>query len=313
MTIWIVLPAAFALDMILGDPRFLPHPIRWMGSAIFRLEPAFRKLPLKPVLSGALFSVFLITGTLTIAAVIVAVAYRIDHTLGTCIEVVLIYYCISVRSLASSTEDVGDALKRDRLAEAKKKVALIVGRDVDNLDKMGVARASVETIAENLVDGVVSPLFFAILGGAPLALAYKMVNTLDSMIGYKNETYHRFGKAAARIDDVANFIPARVSVFIISLAAHILAHRGLQAFRTAMAEGANHSSPNAGYPEAAFAGALAVKLGGPNTYNSVLVSKPYIGSRFGDVESVHINKACDLMILSSLLTVVLLLGIWVFL
>jgi adenosylcobinamide-phosphate synthase len=166
----------------------------------------------------------------------------------------------------------------------------------------------VETVAENLVDGVISPLFFAVIGGAPLAVMYKMANTLDSMIGYKNEKYMQFGKASARLDDMLNFLPARLSVPIISLATHILSGNGTRSWRTALGEGANHSSPNAGYPEAAFAGALAVKLNGPNYYNSKLVDKPYIGVHFGKTSPLDINKACHIMMLSSLIWLVIVWG-----
>ena len=160
--------------------------------------------------------------------------------------------------------------------------------------------------AENFVDGVLSPLCFAAIGGAPLAMAYKMINTLDSMVGYKNVRYHQFGWAAARIDDLANFIPARLSVPIISLAVRILAaHNAKRALSTAIKEGAQHGSPNAGYPEAAFAGALAIKLNGPNTYGGVLVDKPYIGVAFGDVTVQHIPKACVLMMLSAVISTAL--------
>jgi adenosylcobinamide-phosphate synthase len=164
-----------------------------------------------------------------------------------------------------------------------------------------MARAAVETVAENLVDGVISPLFFAAIGGAPVAMAYKMANTLDSMIGYKNEKYLYFGRAAAWLDDVLNYVPARLSVPVIALAAQLLAGKGARAFETAVKEGANHSSPNAGLPEAAFAGALAVKLNGPNTYNGKLVDKPYIGVHFGQTKIEHIKRSCDLMMLSSIL------------
>jgi adenosylcobinamide-phosphate synthase len=152
-------------------------------------------------------------------------------------------------------------------------------------------------------------LFFAAIGGAPLAMAYKMVNTLDSMIGYKNEKYLYFGRAVARLDDVLNYVPARLSVPIIALAAQFLTGKGACAFETAVKEGANHSSPNAGLPEAAFAGALAVKLNGPNTYNGKLVDKPYIGVRFGKTKIEHIKQSCDIMMLSSLLWLGIVWGI----
>lgn len=216
-------------------------------------------------------------------------------------EIIFIYYCLSARSLQDAAMEVSRCLQQERLADAKTKVALIVGRDVDDYQADGVARAAVETVAENLVDGVISPLFFAAIGGAPLAMAYKMVNTLDSMIGYKNETYMHFGKTAARLDDILNYVPARLSIPIIALAAQFLAGKGARAFKTAVREGANHSSPNAGLPEAAFAGALAVKLNGPNFYNGRLVEKPYIGIQFGKAQIAHIKRSCDIMMLSSII------------
>ena len=182
---------------------------------------------------------------------------------------------------------------------------MIVGRQVDTLDETGVVSAAVETVAENYVDGFLSPLFFYFLGGVPLALAYKMVNTLDSMVGYKNERYLLFGRVAAHIDDVANYIPARLSVVIISLGAFLLSsERGKRSFLTAIKEGRSHKSPNAGYPEAAFAGALAVKLGGPNYYHGTLVEKPFIGSRFARPGIDKIAMACDLMLIASFLGMV---------
>ena len=178
---------------------------------------------------------------------------------------------------------------------------MIVGREVDRLDATGVTRAAVETVAENLVDGVISPLFFAVIGGAPLALAYKMVNTLDSMVGYKNDRYLHFGHFAARMDDVANFIPARLSVSLIALAAHLLAGRGKTVLSVARRDGRAHASPNAGYPEAAFAGALNLWMGGPNIYHGRRVDKPVIGRGLADARPGDIRRACRLMLATSLL------------
>ena len=199
-------------------------------------------------------------------------------------------------------------LVQKKVNQARKKVSLVVGRDVDGYDEAGIARAVVETVAENLVDGITAPLFFAAVGGAPLAMAYKMTNTLDSMVGYKNETYLRFGKASAGIDDIANYIPARLTVAVIALASQALSGRGARSLKTALTEGAHHSSPNAGYAEAAFAGALAVKLNGPNYYHGKLVDKPYIGIHFGRTLPGHIKKACDLMLLSSFLWLIFLMA-----
>lgn len=304
---------AFILDLIFGDPESMPHPVRWMGRSISVLEPRFRKFNVRLKTSGAILSIFLILMTWCLTLILVLSAQIIHPVLRTCIEILIIYYCISVRSLEKSAMEVYRLLNHGELGTAKKKLAFIVGRDVKKLSEQGVAMAAVETVAENLVDGVISPLFFAAIGGAPLAMAYKMVNTLDSMIGYKNEKYRDFGKAAAKIDDAVNFIPARLSIPVISLAVQILSGRGRGAFKTAIKEGSKHTSPNAGYPEAAFAGGLGIKIGGPNYYGGQLVPKPYIGERLGKAKIEHIRKACDIMMLSSLLWITGLWGFWLFL
>ena len=304
---WYILPAAFVLDIMLGDPRRLPHPVRWMGLAIERLEPLFRKIRIDLTSSGVLFAAVLIPGTWLLAFLGLAAARKVHPVFEILVETILIYYCISARSLDDAAMDVHQCLQHNGLQAAKDKVAMIVGRDITHYKKDGLARATVETVAENLVDGVTAPLFFAAIGGAPLALAYKMGNTLDSMVGYKNETYRQFGKASAKIDDVLNYLPARLTVPVIALAAQILSGRGKSSLKTAVCEGANHASPNAGYPEAAFAGALAVKLNGPNYYHGQLVDKPFIGVRFGKTVPGHIKKACDLMLLSAVLWMISLL------
>lgn len=304
-----ILPAAFALDILLGDPRLLPHPVRWMGLAIERFEPPFRRIRMDLAFSGALFAVVLILATWLLALLVLAAAQRLHPFFNTALEIILIYYCISIRSLDNAAMEVKQCLQQKKVQAAKKKVAMIVGRDINNYNEAGLARATVETVAENLVDGVTAPLFFAAIGGAPLALAYKMTNTLDSMVGYKNQTYRQFGRASARIDDILNYLPARLTVPVIALAAQILSGCGERSLKTAVCEGANHASPNAGYPEAAFAGALAVKLNGPNYYHGKLVDKPYIGVRFGKTSPGHIQKACDLMLLSSVLWLLVVWGV----
>ena len=241
---WHILPAAFLLDIILGDPRSLYHPIWWMGKAASTAEPYFRRLSFSLFLSGVFFSIFLITGTWAITLILVKTAGLIHPLFRTIIEITLIYYTISAQSLEKSALHVLEPLLQNRIFDAKKNVSLIVGRDVEKLSEQGIAQATVETVAENLVDGVISPLFFAAIGGAPLAMAYKMVNTLDSMVGYKNEKYIYFGKFSAKIDDIANYIPARISVPIISFAAQILFKKGITAFKTAVLQGLNHSSPS---------------------------------------------------------------------
>ena len=301
-----IIPAAFVLDLLLGDPKGLPHPIRWMGIAIEKAEPVFRKNFSSPLKAGALFAVSLILAALAAAYLFLAAMDMIHPIMGWVSRVVLIWYCISAASLKKAAMDVYLPLGMGDLETARKNVSMIVGRQTDKLDETGIARAAVETVAENFVDGFVSPLFFAAIGGAPLAVAYKMINTLDSMVGYRNDAYLYFGRAAARIDDVANYIPARLSVPVIALASSYLRKRGKMAFMTALRQGRKHKSPNAGYPEAAFAGALGVTLGGPNFYHGKLVDKPYIGKEFEPVTIIKIKQACDLMITSSVLYVLLL-------
>jgi len=305
---WYILPAAFVLDFLLGDPRILPHPVRWMGMAIERLEPPFRRIRIDLTLSGALFAAVLILGTWLLAFLVLAIAHRVHPFFKGVLVVILIYYCMLGSSLDSAGMEVKHCLRQKKVQAAKEKVAMIVGRDINNYNESGLARATVETVGENLVDGVTAPLLYAAIGGAPLALAYKMTNTLDSMVGYKSQTYRQFGQASARIDDVLNYIPARLTVPVIALAAQILGRRGQPSLKTAVCEGANHASPNAGYAEAAFAGALTVKLNGPNYYHGKLVDKPYIGVRFGITLPGHIKKACDLMLLSSVLWLILMVG-----
>ena len=272
-------------------------------------EPLFRNLSLKLSVSGALFAISLIAGTWTLTFVLMKIAQYIHPLVKSGVEILIIYYCISIRSLESSAMAVFKALTQTRIDDARSKVALIVGRDIEHLDEDGISRATVETVGENLVDGFISPLFYAAIGGAPLAMAYKMINTLDSMIGYKNDKYRDFGKLAARIDDVANFIPARLSILLISFAAQIIDRKGARTFQTALSEGANHTSPNAGYSEAAFAGALGIRLGGPNYYHGRLISKPFLGIPFNPINPNHIKKACDLMLLSALIWMVVVVGI----
>ncbi len=305
----LVLPAAFLLDVSAGDPPRLPHPVRWMGKAIVFCEPRFRRLALPTILCGGLFTACLVLAAWILAAALLALSGRLHPFLRTAAEILLVYYSISTRSLADAAADVHRTIDGQGLHAARKKLAMIVGRDVAHLDEFAVRRALVETLAENLVDGVISPLFYAAIGGAPLAVAYKMVNTLDSMVGYKNETYRRFGKAAARLDDAANFLPARLAVPVIAAAARLLGLSAKATLKTAFREGSHHASPNAGYPEAAFAGALSVRLNGPNTYGGRQVAKPWVGIAFGETHAPHVHRACGLMWLSSLLFLMLAWGL----
>lgn len=309
LSFWQIILAAVALDLVLGDPDWLPHPIRWMGKAIQHLEPVFRRLPLSPFLSGAVFALVLVSAAWSAAGLLSYTAHALGPLWGSGVDILLVYYALSIRSLDKEAKKVIRYLAQGSLAEARQQVGLIVGRDTAQLNEKGVARAVVETVAENFVDGVVSPLFWALVGGAPLAMAFKMASTLDSMVGYQNERYRRFGRVSARLDDILNYIPARLSIFLIAAAAQWLSGRGRPSLMTAIREGSHHASPNAGYPEAAFAGALAVKLNGPNMYHGKRVNKPYIGTSFGEASWPHAQQSCELMMVTALMWVALLAAV----
>ncbi len=303
---WYIILSAFILDLIAGDPLWLPHPIVFMGKAIEKFEPLFRKLIKNQFIAGLLFASSLIISTWLITFLSVKLCFGLNHTIGSLLKIVLLFFCLSARTLEKAASKVAEELKEHGITQARQSLSMIVGREVKYLDETGIIRAVIETVAENFVDGFLSPLFFAILGGVPCAMAYKMINTLDSMIGYNNDKYKYFGKAAARIDDIANFIPARISMFIIAFAACFLpGKRGRIALKYGFIEGRLHKSPNSGYSEAAFAGALGIKLGGPNYYNGVLVEKPFIGKKFKDPDIHKISMACDLMLLSSFISIML--------
>ena len=297
---WYVVLGAFILDFILGDPGFLPHPVVYMGKAIAFFENRFRKWFKSLLVSGFFFASFLIFSTWALAFCAISLSMRVHPGFGYMVQGVLLFFCFSSRSLERAALKVFRALDAQDMEAARQAVSMIVGRQTQALDEKGVTRAAVETVAENFVDGFLSPLFFALLGGVPLALAYKMINTLDSMVGYQNEAYLLFGRASARIDDAANFIPARISVFIISLSAFLLSFKtGALALKTGFFQGSRHKSPNSGYPEAAFSGALEVRLGGPNVYHGILVEKPFIGNEFQDPGREKIRQACRLMMTGS--------------
>jgi adenosylcobinamide-phosphate synthase len=245
--------------------------------------------------------ILLVLGVWLVGLLTVWIAAAIHPLAGIGVQAGMLFFCISARGLADAALTVGRALEHAGLAAGRQAVAMIVGREVDRLDETGVTRAAVETVAENLVDGVVSPIFYAAIGGAPLAVAYKMVNTLDSMIGYKNDRYRWFGRFAARLDDGANFIPARLSVPFIALATRLLGGRAGSVLTTAWRDGRAHASPNAGFPEAAFAGALGMWMGGANYYHGRLVEKPVIGQGLAEARPSHIRQACRLMGTTSLL------------
>ncbi len=231
-----------------------------------------------------------------LALVLIWLAGQIHPLLGMGGQVTLLFFCFSIKGLKDAAMAVAAPLTSGDLTTAREKVGMIVGRDPRNLDEAGVTRAAVETVAENLVDGFLAPLFWAVILGVPGAVAYKMVNTLDSMVGYQNDRYLLFGRASARMDDAVNYIPARLSVLVIAAAAGCLpGMSGAGALCVGLSEGRRHKSPNAGFPEAAFAGALKVRLGGPSIYHGRQVDKPFIGSAYTDPDIPAVHQACRLM------------------
>ncbi len=299
---------AYILDLIAGDPRFLPHPVKGMGRAIEFLEGVLRRLPLNPYLSGGILVIILVGGTYLLVSEIVFLAFRVNYFLGEVVTIFFIYTALSIRDLDKETKEVYLALKVDDMALAQKRLSFIVGRDTEDLTQDEIIRACVETVAENTVDGVISPLFYAFLGGAPLALAFKAVNTLDSMVGYRDERYAKLGWASARLDDLANFIPARLSALIIPLAASIMKRRGRISFSTIAKDRKKTFSPNAGIPEAAFTGALGITLGGRLWYRGKEAVIPIMGKDLKPKEIGDILSAIYLMYITSGITLIIGMG-----
>lgn len=277
----LVLLLAYALDLMFGDPERLPHPVRWIGRAVNLLESTLRpvaKTPTAQRLAGVVMTVLTVAGVWCAAYLALYYSYRVSFVLFFVLSTWMVWTSLSIKSLKTEAEAVLEALKIDGIEGARQRLSRIVGRDTENLTEEEVLKATVETVAENTGDGVVAPLFYLAVGGPPLMLAYKAVNTLDSMVGYKNERYIDFGWSSARLDDAANYIPARLTGLLIAASAFILGYNWTGSLKTMVADGRKHPSPNSGFPEAAVAGALGVVLGGRSTYSGAVSEKPLIGA-----------------------------------
>ena len=273
-----IILAAVLLDLVLGDPRALPHPVVAIGRLISFLEGPLRRLFTDTRLAGVVLLVTTVGVTYAGASLLIMAAYAIAPDAGFLAGLYVAWVSLAARSLHVESAKVTKALECADLAGARLALSYIVGRETAKLSELEIVRGAVETVAENTGDGVIAPLFYLMLGGPPLALAYKAVNTLDSMVGYKNERYLDFGWASARFDDLANYLPARLTGLLMVLAAPLCALSGRGAWRIMRRDCRNHSSPNSGFPEAAAAGALGVELGGANRYFGKLVEKPAIGN-----------------------------------
>jgi adenosylcobinamide-phosphate synthase len=302
----IIVIAAVVLDWLLGDPRQLPHPVVGIGKLVSLLELALRRRLGAEGRLGGFFLVFLTVGGAVAAGWgILSSLYHIHPWVGVVGEAVLGWFCLAARSLHRESRRVADALAAGDLEGARHWLSQIVGRDTAELSEEQVWRATVETVAENSSDGVIAPLFFLMVGGPLAALAYKAVNTLDSMVGYKNERYLHFGWAAARLDDLLNWLPARLTGALICCCAPSVGLSGQDAWRIMGRDGRKHSSPNAGIPEAAVAGALGVRLGGSSSYFGQSVDKPFIGEPLQPLDARAWRGSISLMYGAELLLVFL--------
>lgn len=305
--------AGFVIDLLIGDPHFIPHPVRLIGSLISSLDKRLncdagynsseKKLNLIKYKRGMLLAFTVIFATFAMSVIIIVAAYSINLYAGVIAEAVMTWQILATKCLRVESMRVYDALRTDGVDAGRRAVSMIVGRDTSVLDAAGVTRAAVETIAENTSDGVIAPMLYTAIGGPVLGFVYKAVNTMDSMLGYKNDKYMYFGRFAARLDDVVNFIPARISAYLMIAAAFIGGRHfdGKNAYRIFKRDRFNHASPNSAQTESVCAGALRVQLAGDAVYFGKLVKKKYIGDGLREIEYEDIKRANRLMYITAFL------------
>lgn len=305
--------AGFVLDLLIGDPHFIPHPVRLIGALISFLDKRLncdvkynsseKKLNLSKYKRGVLLAFTVIFATFAVSVIILVAAYSINLYAGVIAEAVMTWQILATKCLRVESMRVYDALSTDGVDAGRRAVSMIVGRDTSVLDEAGVTRAAVETIAENTSDGVIAPMLYTAIGGPVLGFVYKAVNTMDSMLGYKNDKYMYFGRFAARLDDVVNFIPARISAYLMITAAFIGGRQfdGRNAYRIFKRDRFNHASPNSAQTESVCAGALRVQLAGDAVYFGKLVKKKYIGDGLREIEYEDIKRANRLMYITAFL------------
>ena len=299
----------FVLDAVFGDPAWLPHPVVLMGKCISKLEKTLRarfpKTQQGELLAGAVLAFCLPVGTFLLTSAVCLLAAKISPWLGLAVQMFWCGQALAAKGLVQESRNVYGELVKPDLPAARKAVSRIVGRDTESLTAEGVTKAAVETVAENASDGVIAPLLYMLLGGAPLALTYKAVNTMDSMVGYKNENYLYFGRAAAKLDDVANYIPSRLAALLWAAAAALTGSDAKGAWRIWRRDRRNHASPNSAQTESACAGALGVQLAGPAYYFGEYYPKPTIGDALRPIEPQDILRADRMMYAASVLALVL--------
>jgi len=299
---------AWLLDMVLGDPRWLPHPVRIIGRFAAVIEGPLRRSITHARVAGVIAAALVVGVTAAMTAAVLYLARNLHPLLGDGVAIIIFYTAFSTRDLADHASAVHEALDRGDLPSAQRLVGMMVGRDTAAMDEEAVARAAVESVAENSVDGVVAPLIFAAAAGPVGAMVYKAVSTLDSTFGYRNERYRDFGWASARIDDLANYIPARITAFLLMTAA-LTRGSFARALAVCRRDGRLHASPNSGLSEAAMAGALGVQLGGPVLRSGIPQEMPYLGAPAARPEAGTITAATTLMMMTSGLALASLLAL----
>ena len=303
---------SFVLDLLFADPEWIPHPVVLMGKVIDAFEKKARKgteTPKRMRRCGRVLAVLLPSGTFLAASGLLVLFYLLHPAAAFALNVFWGWQTLAVRGLQKESVNVYRKLTGGTLEEAQKAVSRIVGRDTSVLDRTGSIKAAVETVAENFSDGVIAPMLYLLIGGAPLALAYKAINTMDSMIGYKNERYLDFGRCAARLDDAANFIPARLSALLLIAAAALTGQNAKRAAGIWKRDRRKHESPNSAQTESVMAGALGIRLAGPAVYFGAYHEKPYLGDALRKPEEADIRRANRMMVTGSFLAMILLCGL----
>ena len=292
----------YIIDLIIGDPYSFPHPVKYIGKLIKVVENFVRKTAKtdKGLKIGGFFLWFVTVGTTFAVTYLVMRLARFNTVVYVIINSIVIYTTLATKCLKDEAKKIYEVLKTGDLQKSRTQLSYIVGRDTANLYEKEIIRATVETVAENTVDGLIAPLFYAFIGGAPLAMAYKAINTLDSSVGYKNEKYLHIGFASAKIDDIANYIPSRIAVILFTIGNFFLRNDYKNCFKIAIRDRKNHKSPNCAFSEGAVAGALGIQLGGTNVYFGEVVYKPTIGDKTREIEVEDIARTNKILYATSL-------------
>lgn len=295
----------YVTDLIVGDPYSFPHPVRFIGKLINLIQGIIRKVSKneKQLKIGGFILWFVTVGITYLVTYVIVKLCSFNVLLSIVVNGFIIYTTLATKCLKDEAVKIYEVLKSGDIEKSRIQLSYIVGRDTTNLSESEIIRATVETVAENTVDGIIAPMLYAFIGGAPLAMAYKAINTLDSTVGYKNEKYKDIGFASAKIDDIANYIPARISVILMTVGSFLLGYNYKNCFKISIRDRKNHKSPNCAFSEGAVSGALGIQLGGTNVYSGQKVYKPTIGDKTREIDREDIIKTNKIMYASSLTSI----------